>query len=214
MIDFENVTNIVIPEGEVSVITRGEEILWQKQSKPYKTELAYLESTGTQWIDTEFAPSNNSSVVFDAQITNGDGSLYGVYEADVGYICMRLQGGGFRARYGTRIQRSLLFSGEYERHIFSHKKNVCAVDDTAYSYAAQTFSFSAALVLLGYRSNTTVSELVEAKIYSCQIYDGDTLARDFIPVLDLNDRPCMYDKVSGEFFYNQGTGEFLYGNAV
>jgi hypothetical protein len=37
------------------------------------------------------------------------------------------------------------------------------------------------------------------------------LVADFIPVLDLNDTPCMYDKVSGELFYNKGTGEFLYG---
>ena len=30
MIDFSNVKSIVIPEGEVSMIARGEEILWQK----------------------------------------------------------------------------------------------------------------------------------------------------------------------------------------
>lgn len=32
MIDFQNVKSIVIPEGEVAVIARGEEILWEKSS--------------------------------------------------------------------------------------------------------------------------------------------------------------------------------------
>ena len=40
---------------------------------------------------------------------------------------------------------------------------------------------------------------------------NDTLVRDYIPVLDANDRPCLFDKVSKTCFYNQGKGEFLYG---
>ena len=48
------------------------------------------------------------------------------------------------------------------------------------------------------------------RIYYCKIYDGDTLVRDFIPVLDeTNQTPCLYDKVSETYFYNQGTGDFI-----
>lgn len=32
-----------------------------------------------------------------------------------------------------------------------------------------------------------------------------------IPVLDFNNKPCLYDEVSEQFFYNQGTGEFTWG---
>ena len=48
------------------------------------------------------------------------------------------------------------------------------------------------------------------RVYEFKVYDGEALVRDFIPVLDKNDVPCLYDKVSEELFYNQGTGEFLY----
>jgi hypothetical protein len=34
---------------------------------------------------------------------------------------------------------------------------------------------------------------------------------NFIPALDTNKRPCLYDTVSKQPFYNAGTGEFLYG---
>lgn len=48
------------------------------------------------------------------------------------------------------------------------------------------------------------------RLYALKLYvDGD-LVRDYIPVLDINDRPCLFDKVSNTFFYNQGSGEFLY----
>lgn len=36
--------------------------------------------------------------------------------------------------------------------------------------------------------------------------DNGTLIRDLIPVLDNSGVPCMYDRVSQQLFYNQGTG--------
>ena len=42
-------------------------------------------------------------------------------------------------------------------------------------------------------------------------YDDGVQHRQFIPVLDWNMKPCLYDKVSGELFYNAGTGDFIAG---
>ena len=42
-------------------------------------------------------------------------------------------------------------------------------------------------------------------------YPGLQEEIDLIPVLDKNNIPCMFDKVTKQFFYNQGTGQFLYG---
>ena len=49
------------------------------------------------------------------------------------------------------------------------------------------------------------------EIYACQIYEGDTLVRDFIPVRK-GTTGYMYDKVSGNLFGNSGTGDFVLGN--
>lgn len=51
------------------------------------------------------------------------------------------------------------------------------------------------------------------RIYYAKFWDKQTgnLVRDFIPVLDTNNVACMYDKVTEQFFYNQGTGTFTYG---
>ena len=62
--------------------------------------------------------------------------------------------------------------------------------------------------------------------YKCQIYDGDTKVRDFIPcyctttVTDTTNKQCpagtrgLYDLVTGKFYTNQGTGNFEKGPDV
>ncbi len=55
---------------------------------------------------------------------------------------------------------------------------------------------------------------LKLKVYYFQIYDNDVLVRDFIPVLDKDGVPCMYDKVEKKFYYNAGTGQFVAGPVI
>ena len=48
------------------------------------------------------------------------------------------------------------------------------------------------------------------RIYGIRFFENE-FKFDYIPVLDLSGRPAMYDEVSGQLFYNQGTGEFTWG---
>ena len=48
------------------------------------------------------------------------------------------------------------------------------------------------------------------RIYYVKLWNGDTLLYHLKPCLDEEGIPCMYDEVSGEYFYNQGTGTFGY----
>lgn len=47
------------------------------------------------------------------------------------------------------------------------------------------------------------------RIWSCKCW-CDSVSYDFIPVLDADGTPCMYDKVSRTCFYNSGAGAFGY----
>ena len=49
------------------------------------------------------------------------------------------------------------------------------------------------------------------RLYYCKIYNGDTLVRDFVPVIDGSNIACLYDKVEKKCYYNVGTGTFSYG---
>ena len=49
------------------------------------------------------------------------------------------------------------------------------------------------------------------RIYRAQITQGDALIHDYVPCLDADNRPCMYDLIDQEALYNQSGGtEFAY----
>jgi hypothetical protein len=50
--------------------------------------------------------------------------------------------------------------------------------------------------------------------YHKQWNEQGVLIADIIPVLDKNMTPCMFNKVNGEFLYNQGTGTFTVGRQI
>lgn len=220
MIDFLNVKSIVTHKGEVAMITRGAEILWRKQK--YKRELAYLESTDNQYIDTGYVPNTNTKVElyigginantfpvtsggwfvgsrtnymdrgFGTYYNQGEQSLYGAFGNQQSSVYIPSS-----AFYGKDhlfvIDKSGLYLNGNKRISFNN------------SFTGQYPLYLFTINLAGVRAN-----VMRFKVYYFKAWENDILVRDMIPVLDWNDRPCMYDKVSGELFYNQGTGEFKY----
>ena len=49
------------------------------------------------------------------------------------------------------------------------------------------------------------------RVYGAKISINNKIVQDYIPVLDKNGVPCLYKKIEGKYYYNQGTREFLYG---
>ena len=62
-------------------------------------------------------------------------------------------------------------------------------------------------------TKTSIKKFI-GRIKYGKIYAENNLVCDLIPCLDTNGTPCMYDTVSKQTFYNQGTGEFLYGEVI
>ena len=229
MIDFANAKSIVIPEGEVSIITRGAEILWQKYATPYKTELAYLESTGTQYIDTEYVMTGDN-LSFEGQMMwtkqNGAANFFfgyrSVNSASVAgdmrafFIYGANPVGRLAIRYGKNGDNSIATINQNTKYKLSFDGAELKIDDLtcvklsgAYNQAQYKSMWLFSCNATGYYS-ADITPFV-GRIYSFKMLQGTALIRDFIPVLDWDDRPCMYDKVTDELFYNAGTGEFLYG---
>ena len=110
----------------------------------------------------------------------------------------------------------------WERHInifginTTSKTNVKCIDNKWYvddvyigtSNFSEPWESGNNLVILGNNYSGMVKCFYEnLYIYYFKIYDNDVLVRDFIPVLDSNKKPALYDKVEGKFYYNQGTEE-------
>lgn len=227
MIDFQNVKNIVIPEGEVSIIARGEEILWQKQTQKYKAELAYLESTGKQYIDTgKFAPLNTDiEVRFQLnsveQSGSNNGAIFGGRTGQTSNTCTLFYLASTKPQYfrfdrsgqktvGTANQFTISTDSVYEfvyRNDVATIRNLNTAEDVTVTIGTPSSFTKNTLHLFAVSGGT----FFKGKIYEWKYWEDGNLVQHFIPVLDWNDVPCMYDKVSEEFFYNAGTGEFLFG---
>lgn len=230
MIDFSNVRNIVIPEGEVSVIRRGDEILWKKMKLPLEyQEVEYIESTGTQWIDTGYKINNNSEIelvinllgsnncdVFGSRasksnvnfenvsVTTGTSSLFVIDFTSSDYTKYRVSTG-----QNTNNCKAKIVVSKNERSVtnldtgtvLASNKTVC--NDV---FACDTNTY-----LLHVSGEAYFAKATEkAKLYSLKIAELGTLTRDFIPCYRKNDGEVgLYDTVTETFFTNAGTGEFV-----
>lgn len=217
---FANVTGATIQDGKVVSISKGSEVLWKKHK--YKKKLSYLESTGTQYIDTGVVGKSGIKSFLDFEFISGDlndfivlGSANNKWAVRFYPVSSR-DGGMWTLGYGGRLisTTSATLKQRYKvESELSVGKQTMNVDDSIVINSADTATVNTTrnMFLFGVNANGTFQGYGGARVYACWIEVGGALVRDFIPVIDMNDVPCMYDKVSGEFFYNKGKGTFIYG---
>jgi hypothetical protein len=76
-----------------------------------------------------------------------------------------------------------------------------------------TRMFDIFLFALGGPNHAAAQLFIKQKLKMTSIKKNGKVVRDFIPVR-VGQVGCMYDKVSGTLFYNQGTGAFVLGPDV
>lgn len=189
------------------------------------TELAYLEGTGTQYIDTGYkanttltryetriSPTSFSAVMAVAGSRNTQGSsltdncLFFINESK-----LRMDWAAGTGEIAKTKMIPLEVDALYD---ISITRGECIVNGEKHSFTnsesvEQNNNFLIGTATNG--SNNSRTPGFNGKVYFSKIYDGGLLILYLVPVLDSNGVPCMFDKVSGEFFYNAGTGTFLYG---
>ena len=65
-----------------------------------------------------------------------------------------------------------------------------------------------AIYVLATNTGGTAQFIAKGKVYYFQVYSNGNLTRDFVPVLDADGVPAMYDKIDGGLYYNEGSGTF------
>jgi hypothetical protein len=78
----------------------------------------------------------------------------------------------------------------------------------------ESYSCELPFYIFGMNKYGSVYKIANMKLYYIKIWDNGTLVRDFIPVLDENNVACLYDKVSGTYYYNAGTDDFVAGDPI
>ena len=224
-IDFLGSNDVVdIDDKPVKELTKDTEWIFQavaeggeSQLPEGYTQLEYIQSSGTQWIDTGFKPNQNTRVLADCDLMSGVyPTAFGAWSSSSGakYILLSLSDTVARYYYNLiETDKNVTIKG---RHMLDMNKNKLIVDNVEIvTVAASTFSVSQSLYLFTFHGGETTENFkTNAKYYSCKIYDNDTLVRDFIPCKNADGVIGMYDVVNSQFYQNAGIGVFTAGGEV
>lgn len=180
-------------------------------------ELQYIQSSGTQYIDTGYKPNNNTRVQCRFELLES-GRAYGVFGSRIAYqkTAFDLFAYGqnshkdFQDDYGSNTNAPMASTlGIYE---IDKNKNVTNINGNIYTFPSSTFQSNYNMYILGINTaGSTNNQLGSLKIYSCQIYDNDILIRDFVPCKTIEGTVGLYDIVNQVFYTNSGTGSFIAG---
>lgn len=178
------------------------------------TELEYIQSSGTQYIDTGFKPNQSTRVVCDT-VFAASASAYWLFGARHGNqdrtFCFLTYDNKYRSDFNTSTEEYLTGT-QSGRFTVDKNGNVTKINGTTVKTAtAGTFQCTYNLYLFGNNNAGTAAGLSSSKIYSCQIYDNDVLVRDFIAAKLSDGTVGLYDKLSGLLYINAGTGTFEAG---
>jgi hypothetical protein len=192
------------------------------------TQLKYLESSGTQIINTDFAPTLEMKLQIQA-IRIGDNTGYNTFggskNPNVFFpVAAGPYGGAFYANFGNSGEKNI--TNPFPTYGTSGPPFI-SIDKTqakfeAEGFTAKTLSLGATglgtvdtntrIGLFGRFNGSTAESKSSARIYRAKIWDNGTLVRDFVPALrDADDEIGMYDIVNNVFYTNAGTGVFTGG---
>lgn len=184
------------------------------------TALSYIQSDGTQYIDTGFKPNGNSRVAIDIAVTSGMTSfLFGARNTTTlstsnSFSFPQINGSSLRSDYGS-VENAISVN-PLQRLSIDKNKNVTTVNGTTVTASQQTFQCNYNLFLFSINTaGNKYDRQTVAKLYSCKIYDNGALVRDFVPCRRNSDSAVgLYDKVNSVFYANAGTGSFVAGAVV
>lgn len=179
---------------------------------PYDANVAYLESTGTQYINTNIIPDGTTEAEITFQYTTSTNSviLGGRYSNQNRKFTIGKGSNGFFAALGSQGNVTFLpYDTNIHTAVLKATTGKASFDGGSELSVGTIASSNFRIYLFACNQNNSASIFASARIMSVKI---GTLM-ELIPVR-VGQTGYMYDKVSGQLFGNSGTGNFILGNDV
>ena len=179
------------------------------------TELEYIQSSGDQYIDTGFIPNQDSRIVYDMERVEASAAehFFGVRtgSSTVQAFNFYIYNSGWRSGYNATTGST--DGPGVGRYSVDKNKNVTTIIPGNITMEAPyaNFTASGSALLFAMRNTGASPAYGSHRLYSCQIYDDGELVRDYVPCLTPEGDIGLYDLVGGEFYGNDGSGEFFPG---
>lgn len=181
------------------------------------TEVQYIQSTGTQWINTGFKPNQNTraALTVDAKPSTAAEWLFGARNGNTDRTFGLLS---FNSQYRSDYNNS---TDEYSTVTPSGKfavdkdKNVTKFNGTV-GVTAKFGSFQCTYPMFLFANNNarTAAGFGSFKLYVCKLFDNGNLIRDFVPCVDPAGNVGLYDLIGQKVYENAGSGSFTAGPVI
>lgn len=215
------ITEIVTSESETGFYRYPTFVTIEPASLPDGyLRLEYIQSSGTQYIDTGFKHNQNTRVVMDAQFTDlSITSPQWLFDgrASDGTGCkgvffdprdnLNKVSCDYATPYGANRYRFTALNPSDRLHI-DYNKNVITINGHVQTYPTTTFQSNYNIALFALNNSGAIESYGSSRIYSCKIYDNEFLVRNFVPCKNVQDEVGLYDFVTETFYVNKGTGVF------
>ena len=186
------------------------------------TQVDYLESSGTQYIDTGIKGNQDTKIILDFEGTDffysGNktiiGSRTGATEKHYGITISAGANPYLYSGYNKVSQEGVRISLNTKYNVFKDK-NTTYLDNTQMTNTTYT-TFETPTNMYIFAMNEGGAKFYSSiKLFTLKIYNNNELIRDFIPCYRNSDNEVgLYDLVNDTFYTNQGTGAFTYGSVV
>lgn len=220
------ITKAYLGQAELANVAIGDNLLLSSEPTPlpYDAEVEYLESSGTQYINTGILPDDTTKVELKGEFKyNAATTRFGsrASASSLQYDVITGSENTIRIDFGSGSSNNTQWAVgkhvvtkitidapikkatvEYEGTTVSHTYNNTLNGQSSYPLTLFAFN-NAGNILLA--SDMTVS--------SFRCWKSDALVIDMIPVR-VGTTGYMYDKVSKTLFGNAGTGNFVLGNDI
>jgi len=180
--------------------------------------LNYLESTGSQWVDTGIYMNSDYGVEIEARqtsTTQGVGRyLFGDAPAQNTRYLLVVTSGNNTYRLGLENTNKDTTVSAYDGKWHTHKveNKTYSIDGVSYgSLSVTDFTAGRTSRLFNVQTTSTLTDNTW-QVRSCKQYDNNgRIIAHLIPALRTYDnKPGMYDLINRKFLTNGGTGEFIY----
>jgi hypothetical protein len=214
-------------EGEPVTYTNLLSVLNQSDAEgggsipPGYTQLEYLDSSGTQYFALPMRWETHTGLSVKGGFISYDSMFFGgeLYPENIrcgsypwsttSNVVFKNTASSLYAKfdYGTIIYGTLNFLND----------GLITINDATTAYRPSARDANIAMFgimdyLKGYGDGSYKPVNTDpCRLYFLKISNDSIIERDFVPVLDSDGTPCLYDKISRKCFYNSGTGSFIVG---
>lgn len=179
------------------------------------TEVEYIQSSGTQYIDTGYYVNSGDNYAFE-MIATFPSSNNGYMGAN-GYMQLLINnqysiGYGSTGVLGTKDIVNIKYVDDVE----TLTVNGSVIASKSWSGVYSSANVKIGIFQLGNANNVwwTNNNPLSGYLYSYKLYKNNILVRNFVPCINPSNVVGLFDLVSGTFYDNAGTGTFIAGEKV